>query len=130
MARQAEPQAYDRDSMPTLIRLLIVLIVLGGLGLAGMIALTVMVDPGEKDITIKIPARDLVAPSSALDLNNLPAPVIVAPKGDASATASGASSAPQISAVTSAAPDLASIATRDRAASESGVTPVDNAGGD
>jgi hypothetical protein len=129
MARQAEPQAYDRDSMPTLIRLLIVLIVLGGLGLAGMVALTVMVDPGEKDITIKIPARDLVAPSSALDLNNLPAPVNVAPKD--AAPASGASSAvPQISAVTSAASDLASIDTSDSGASESGVKTVDNAGGD
>jgi phage shock protein PspC (stress-responsive transcriptional regulator) len=32
--------------MPSLIRLLIVLIVLAGLGFAGMIALTVMVDPG------------------------------------------------------------------------------------
>ena len=117
--------------MPTLIRLLIVLIVLGGLGLAGMVALTVMVDPGEKDITIKIPARELVAPSSALDLNDLPAPVNVAPKDDGSASASGASSAvPQISAVTSAASDLTSIDTSDSAASESGVKTVDNAGGD
>jgi hypothetical protein len=66
--------------MPTLLRFLVVLIVLGGLGLAGMIALTVMVDPGEKDITIRIPARDLVAPSAPLDLNNLPAPVNVAPR--------------------------------------------------
>src|SRR5665213_2285059 len=45
--------------MPTLIRLLVFLIVLAGLGFAGVIALTVMVDPGEKDITIKIPTRDL-----------------------------------------------------------------------
>lgn len=65
--------------MPTLLRFLVVLIVLGGLGFAGMIALTVMVDPGEKDVTIRIPARDLVAPSAPLDLNNLPAPVNVAP---------------------------------------------------
>ena len=43
--------------MPTLIRLFLVLAVLAGLGFAGMFALTVMVDPGEKDITIKIPAR-------------------------------------------------------------------------
>ena len=65
--------------MPSLIRLLIVLIVLAGLGFAGMIALTVMVDPGEKDITIKIPARELVPPTDlALDVNNLPAPVNVA----------------------------------------------------
>ena len=66
--------------MPTLIRLVIVLAVLAGLGFAGMIALTIMVDPGEKDITIKIPARELVAPAAPLDVNDLPAPVNVAPK--------------------------------------------------
>lgn len=71
--------------MPTLLRFLVVLIVLGGLGFAGMIALTVMVDPGEKDITIRIPARDLVAPSAPLDLNNLPAPVNVAPRASSEA---------------------------------------------
>jgi hypothetical protein len=70
--------------MPTLIRLFLVLAVLAGLGFAGMIALTVMVDPGEKDITIKIPARELVpssgGPADVIDLNNLPAPVNVAPR--------------------------------------------------
>lgn len=68
--------------MPTLIRLLLVLVVLAGLGFAGMIALTVMVDPGEKDITIKIPARDLMPTVSddPLGIDELPAPVNVAPK--------------------------------------------------
>jgi hypothetical protein len=70
--------------MPTLIRLFLVLLVLAGLGFAGMIALTVMVDPGEKDITIKIPARELAPPAGGLDgpidLNDLPAPVNVAPR--------------------------------------------------
>jgi hypothetical protein len=79
--------------MPTLIRLLLVLIVLAGIGFAGMIALTVMVDPGEKDITIKIPARELMPAVSddPLGINELPAPVNVAPKEsseDASAIAS------------------------------------------
>ena len=78
--------------MPTLIRLLVVLIILGGLGLAGMFALTVMVDPGEKDITIKIPARELVAASAPLDVNNLPAPVNVAPKEQPSDASSASSS--------------------------------------
>jgi hypothetical protein len=65
--------------MPTLIRLFVVLIVLAGLGFAGMFALTVMVDPGEKDITIKIPARELVPAdnSDVIDVNDLPAPVNV-----------------------------------------------------
>jgi hypothetical protein len=95
--------------MPTLLRFLVVLIVLGGLGFAGMIALTVMVDPGEKDITIRIPARDLVAPSTPLDLNNLPAPVNVAPRE--SSEASSASVPP--------------IDTADPGSSESGVNTVD-----
>ena len=94
--------------MPTLIRLLIVLIVLGGLGLAGMIALTVMVDPGEKDITIKIPTRELVPPAAPIDLSNLPAPVNVAPKDESSSSES-----------------LPSIDTSDSQASESGVKTVD-----
>lgn len=95
--------------MPTLLRFLVVLIVLGGLGFAGMIALTVMVDPGEKDITIRIPARELVAPSAPLDLNNLPAPVNVAPRP--SSEASSASVPP--------------IDTADPESSESGVKTVD-----
>lgn len=95
--------------MPSLIRLLVVLMVLAIFGFAGMIALTVMVNPPEKDITIKIPTRDLVPPSLPVDLNNLPPPVNVAPK-DAS---SGASS------------DIPSIDTSDSEASESGVKTVD-----
>ena len=95
--------------MPTLIRLLVVLIILGGLGLAGMFALTVMVDPGEKDITIKIPTRELVAPSAPLDVNNLPAPVNVAPKDEPS---SGASS-------------VQAIDTSDPEQNDSGVKTVD-----
>ncbi|MEO7221694.1 MAG: hypothetical protein ABIY37_04410 [Devosia sp.] len=69
--------------MPTLIRLFLVLVVLAGLGFAGMFALTVMVDPGEKDITIKIPARELVPADGGpdiIDVNDLPAPVNVAPR--------------------------------------------------
>ncbi|HVY51679.1 MAG TPA: hypothetical protein VHA07_09005 [Devosia sp.] len=94
--------------MPTLIRLFVFLIVLAGLGFAGMVALTMMVDPGEKDITIRIPSRDLVAPSAPLDLNNLPAPVNVAPK--------------ESSVVSSA------IDTSDPQASDSGVKTVDAGG--
>jgi hypothetical protein len=68
--------------MPTLIRLFLVLVFLGGLGFAGMIALTVMVDPGEKDITVKIPARELVPAGGGgdiIDVNDLPDPVNIAP---------------------------------------------------
>ncbi|MBN9305957.1 MAG: hypothetical protein BGO82_01005 [Devosia sp. 67-54] len=95
--------------MPTLIRLFIVLVVLAGLVFAGMIALTIMVDPGEKDITIKIPARELVPPSAPIDLDNLPAPVNVAPKDESSAVSSS----------------LPSIDISDSEADESGVKTVD-----
>ena len=95
--------------MPTLIRLLVVLVVLAGLVFAGMIALVVMVDPGEKDITLKIPPRELVPSSAPLDLSDLPAPVNVAPKDESSTVTS----------------DLPSIDTSDSAASESGVKTVD-----
>ena len=107
--------------MPTLIRLLVALVILGGLGLAGMFALTVMVDPGEKDITIKIPARDLVAAGGAssgpLDINNLPAPVNVAPKDQPSGASSGASS-------DGSSAEL-SIDTSDPEENDSGVKTVD-----
>lgn len=46
--------------MPTLIRLLVLLLVLAGLAYGAMFALTVMVTPNEKEVTIRIPARDLV----------------------------------------------------------------------
>lgn len=97
--------------MPTLIRLLIVLVVLSGLVFAGMIALTIMVDPGEKDITVKIPARDLVPPSAPIDLSNLPAPVNVAPKESSSEDAARSS--------------VSMIDTSDSEASDSGVKTVD-----
>jgi hypothetical protein len=76
--------------MPTLIRLFLVLLVLAGLGFAGMIALTVMVDPGEKDITIKIPARELVPNEGPdiIDVNDLPDPVNVAPREPSSEASS------------------------------------------
>ena len=47
--------------MPTLIRLIVVLAVLAGLAFGGMFALVAAVTPREKDVTIRIPARDLVA---------------------------------------------------------------------
>ncbi|WP_423066425.1 hypothetical protein [Devosia sp. CN2-171] len=46
--------------MPTLIRLIVILLVLVGIGYGAMFALTVFVEPREKDVTIRIPARDLV----------------------------------------------------------------------
>jgi hypothetical protein len=47
--------------MPTLIRLLVILLVLVGLGYGAMFALVMSVHPADKDVTIRIPTRELVA---------------------------------------------------------------------
>lgn len=47
--------------MPTLIRLVITLLFLAGLVYAGMFALVSFVEPTQKDITIRIPQRDLLS---------------------------------------------------------------------
>ena len=50
--------------MPTLIRLLVVLLVLAGIAFGAMFALVAAVTPRDKQVTIRIPARELV-PSAA-----------------------------------------------------------------
>ena len=47
--------------MPTLIRLFVILLVLAGLGYGAMFGLVAAVTPKQKDVTIRIPARELVA---------------------------------------------------------------------
>ena len=49
--------------MPTLIRLVVILLVLAGLVYGAMFALVTFVDPGEKVVTVRIPARDLMPPA-------------------------------------------------------------------
>ena len=46
--------------MPTLIRLVVILLVLVGLAYGAMFALVTFVTPNEKEVTIRIPARDLM----------------------------------------------------------------------
>ena len=46
--------------MPTLIRLVVILLVLVGLAYGGMFALVAFVEPKEKEVTVRIPARDLL----------------------------------------------------------------------
>lgn len=46
--------------MPTLIRLIVILLVLVGIGYGAMFALVVFVEPNQKEVTIRIPARDLL----------------------------------------------------------------------
>lgn len=48
-----------RGIMPTLIRLVIVLLFLAGLGYGAMFALTVFVEPREKDVVVRVPAQDI-----------------------------------------------------------------------
>ncbi|UJQ93837.1 histidine kinase [Mariluticola halotolerans] len=45
--------------MPTLIRFLIVLLFLAGLGYGAMFALATFVEPHDKEVTMRVPARDL-----------------------------------------------------------------------
>jgi hypothetical protein len=51
--------------MPTLIRLIITLLFLAGLVYAGMFALVAFVEPTPKQVTIRIPQRDLLAGGQA-----------------------------------------------------------------
>jgi len=52
--------------MPTLIRLIVVLLVLAGIAFGAMFALVATVTPRDKQVTVRIPARDLV-PSATND---------------------------------------------------------------
>jgi hypothetical protein len=69
--------------MPTLIRLIVALLFLGGLAFAGMFALSAMVDPGEREVRVRIPARDLMMTTEDGDPVNLrdqlPAPTVTTP---------------------------------------------------
>ncbi|HWJ87128.1 MAG TPA: histidine kinase [Pelagibacterium sp.] len=47
--------------MPTLFRLLVAIAFIAGLAYAGMFALTVLVEPEEREVTVRIPTRDLLA---------------------------------------------------------------------
>jgi len=79
--------------MPTLIRLFIFLLVLAGLVFGGMVALTIFVNPGSKEVVIKIPTRELVAPppdaSDPLGINQLPDPVGIVSRESSAPAPSG-----------------------------------------
>lgn len=45
--------------MPTLIKFLVFLLVLAGIVFGAMVALTMFVEPNEKEITMRVPAGDL-----------------------------------------------------------------------
>lgn len=77
--------------MPTLIRLIVALLFLAGLGYAGLFALSAMVDPGEKEITVRIPARDLVpAPRQLPRVNTTTQPEVASEPQPAETVQGGA----------------------------------------
>lgn len=45
--------------MPSLFRFLFILAVLAGLGYGALVALTIMVEPNQREMTVKIPAKKL-----------------------------------------------------------------------
>ena len=45
--------------MPSLIRLLVILAILGGSVYGGMVALTIFVEPEPREMTVKIPAKKI-----------------------------------------------------------------------
>ena len=97
--------------MPSLIRLIIILIFLGGLAFGGMVALTAVVKPGEKEIRVRIPTRDLMQGGengTAPDIRDaLPAPRITDPEpGTAPAELP---SAPAPSTSNQPAPDMSTF---------------------
>lgn len=68
--------------MPTLFRLLISLLFLGGLAYAGMIALVAFVEPSPKEVTIRIPQRDLLGGGETALPGTTPAPAATVAPAD------------------------------------------------
>ncbi|WMT86605.1 histidine kinase [Pelagibacterium sp. 26DY04] len=50
--------------MPTLFRLLVAIAFIVGLGYAAMFALAVLVEPTEREVTVRVPTRDLLPDAS------------------------------------------------------------------
>ena len=65
--------------MPSLIRLIITLLFLAGLGYAGMFALVAFVEPTPKPVTIRIPARELLGGGAPALPGTAPAATETAP---------------------------------------------------
>lgn len=70
--------------MPTLFRLLVFILFLGGLAYAGMFALVSFVQPEPKPVSLRIPARDLLGEPETNRPAGLPTPnVTSAPANEA-----------------------------------------------
>lgn len=57
--------SFPAGFMPTLFRLFIVLAFLAGLVFAGMFALTILVEPREREVTTRIPTQQLLSESNS-----------------------------------------------------------------
>ena len=82
--------------MPTLIRLIITLLFLAGLVYAGMFVLVAVVEPKPKEVTIRIPARDLLnesAPALPGTAGPVEPPSLVAPAPQPTPDATGPAAA-------------------------------------
>lgn len=74
--------------MPTLFRLLITLIFLAGLGYAGMFALVTFVKPEPKEVSLRVPTRDLLGETNSPQTGagtSLPQPNVSSQPADAPA---------------------------------------------
>ena len=103
--------------MPTLIRLVIFLLFIAGLGYAGMFALAVMVDPGEKEIVTRIPARDFRPEAST----NRPRPFV---ESEPAPPTNTQAAAPQNSQAPATAPQNTPAAAPQNATGNNAVTTV------
>ncbi len=73
--------------MPTLFRLLIAVLFLAAICFGGLFALTVFVDPGEKQVTVRIPQRDMaLTPIVPKPVAPVTAAAVLPPSDDSSAT--------------------------------------------
>jgi hypothetical protein len=93
--------------MPTLIRLLVLLLVLAGVAYGAMFALVALVDPGEKEVSIRIPSRNLLpAPERdplvrrEIDTSRAVEPTVAEPEAAPAAPAAGEASAEEDGVVT------------------------------
>jgi len=82
--------------MPTLIRLIITLLFLAGLVYAGMVALIAFVEPTPREVTIRIPQRDLLSGGQ---------PALPGQQAPADSAPAGAANEPAASAADAAAPE-------------------------
>lgn len=71
--------------MPTLIRLIITLLFLAGLVYAGMVALVAFVEPTPKEVTIRVPSRDLLGGGAPALPGSQPAEEPTAPAAEPTA---------------------------------------------